>query len=83
MSDSGSKWIVVFSECLTKWMEVFPTPHIKAPTIAQLFVEGIIFCHDAVHSFLTDRGANFTSKVLKHVCSILGIYKQFTTSYHP
>ena len=83
MSDSGMKWIVVFSEYLTKWVEVFPTADIQATTVARLFVEGIVFRHGAVKMLLTDRGANFTSEVLHNICSILDTRKQFTTAYHP
>ena len=83
MSDSGMKWIVVFSEYLTKWVEVFATADIQASMAARLFVAGIVYRHGAVKMLLTDRGANFTSELMRNICLIFQTQKQFTTSYHP
>lgn len=38
-SKLGNRYVVVFSEYLTKWVEAFPVPSIEAPVIARLLVD--------------------------------------------
>ena len=40
-SKLGNRYVVVFSEYLTKWVEAFPVPSIEAPVIARLPVDEI------------------------------------------
>ena len=44
-SSHGNRYAVVFMDYLTKWPEVFPASDQSAPTIAKLFVEGIVSRH--------------------------------------
>ena len=41
-TENGNQYVVVFSEYLTKWIEVFAVPNQRAETIARLFVEQVI-----------------------------------------
>ena len=45
VTSSGNKYVVVFLDYLTKWVEAFPTSDQQAPTIARLLVEHIICRH--------------------------------------
>jgi hypothetical protein len=79
----GSKYILVFSDYLTKWPEAFATSDQTATTVARVFVEEIICRHSAPCQLLSDRGTAFLSNVVQEICDILGTKKVNTTAYHP
>ena len=79
----GSRYIVVLSDYLTRWVEAFPVPSVEATVIARLLVNEIISRHMAPRVLLSDRGTNFLSKVVAEVCKIFQIQKVNTSSYHP
>ena len=83
VSDSGNRYIVVFSDYLTRYPEAFAVPTIDAPTIADLLVNEILPRHGAPRKLLSDRGSNFLSRLVKEVCFLMDTKKTFTTSYHP
>lgn len=83
VSKSGNRYIVVFSDYLTKRPEAFAVPTIDTHVIAKLFVQEIIGRHGAPRKHLSDRGQNFLSKLLKEICRLVNTEKVFTTSYHP
>ena len=82
-SQSGNQYAVVFTDYSTKWPEVFATKDQTALTIAELFVEEIVCRHGVPGQLLSDRGAAFLSRLLKEICSLLGVKKINTTAYHP
>ncbi|XP_065670064.1 uncharacterized protein LOC136088898 [Hydra vulgaris] len=79
----GNLYIFVFGCLFTKYVEAFAVSTIAATSIAELFVDNIVFRHGAPRRFLTDRGSNCTGKLIKVVCDILNVKKLFTTAYHP
>ena len=83
LTESGNKYIVVFLDYLTKWVEAFAVQDQSAETIARLLVEEIICRHGAPQELLSDRGANFLSNLIQEVCEILKIRKVNTSGYHP
>ena len=78
-----NRYLVVFTEYLTKWPEIFAVPTIDAETIAKLLVNEIIPRHGAPRTLLSDRGKNFLSLLVAEVCKLYSIKKINTTSYHP
>ena len=82
-SDSGNRYIVAFVDYLTKWAEAFTVPNQTALTIARLLVEEIVPRHGVPRELLSDRGANFLSKLMAEVCQLLGAKKINTSAYHP
>ena len=83
VTSSGNKYIVVFMDYLTKWVEAFPTSDQKTSTIAALLVEHIVCRHGIPEELLSDRGSNFLSDLMLELCSILGVRKINTSGYHP
>ena len=51
-------------------------------TVARVLYEWFITIFGALAKFLSDREANFTSKLVEELCSMFGIQKCHTTSYH-
>ena len=52
---NGNKYIVVFTDYLTRWVEAFPVPSIEAVQIARLITQEIIPRHGAPRTLLSDR----------------------------
>ena len=80
---NGNRYVVVFMDYLTNWLEAFPTQDQTAETIAGLFVEHIVCRHGIPEQLLSDRGTNFLSSVVQGVCKLLGVDKLNTSGYHP
>ena len=81
-SNKQNRYIVVFSDYLTRWCEAFPVPSVEASVIARLLVDKIITRHGAPRVLLSDRGTNFLSNLVAEVCKIFQIQKVNTSIYH-
>ena len=79
ISNAGNRYVVVFTEYLTRWPEAFAV----ARTIARLLVNHIVLTHGAPRTLLSDRGKNFLSSLVRSVCELLNTKKVNTTAYHP
>ena len=75
--------ILIVGDLFTKYIETAALSSIEIAIITQVFLDKIVFRHGPPHSFLTDRGTNFTSKLMTELCNDLNIHKIFTSSYHP
>ena len=83
VTELGNRYVVVFVDHLTKWVEAFAVPNQTAETIAHLLVEEIFCRHGAPQQLLSDRGANFLSELVLEICKFLQIKKINTSGYHP
>ena len=83
VSDSGNRYIVAFSDYLTRYPEAFAVPSIDVLTIADRLVNEIIPHHGAPRTLLSDRGSNFLSSLVKEACFLMDTKKTYQTSYHP
>ena len=78
-----NRYVVVFSDYLTRWCEAFPVPSVEVNAIACLLAGEIIGRHGAPRVLLSDGGNKFLSKLVLKVCIILQIQKVTPSSYHP
>ena len=83
LTANGNKYVLVFLDYLTKWVEAFAIPDQSAETIARLLVEHVVCRHGVPHELLSDRGANFLSDIIAETCKVLGMKKINTSGYHP
>ena len=83
MIESGNRYVVIFLDYLTKWVEAFAISNQSAPTIARIFVEEIFCRQGTSQNFLSDHGANFLSELMQEVCKLLLVKKVNTPEYHP
>ena len=60
----------------------FITKDQTAKTVARVLYEWFITIFGVPVKLLSDRGANFTSRLVEELCSAFGIQKCHTTSYH-
>ena len=72
-TNRGNKYIVLFTDYYTKWVEAFPLTDMEATTVAQKLITGIMCIHGAPERIISDRGLNFTSEVFKEVTLLLDI----------
>ena len=82
-SELGNRYVVVFTDSLTKWPEAFAIKSAGADVIAQLFVEEVVSRHGAPRTLLSDRGKNFLSKLVQEICDLFSVKKVNTSAYHP
>ena len=83
VSAKGHKYILAVTDLFAKWVEAFPLRSTESTTLATVLVDKIV-CHYWVPTNIhSDQGANFTSAVIQHFCSLLGIGRTQTTAYHP
>ena len=64
----GNRYVVVFSDYSTLWVEAFPVGSVEATVIARLLVDEIISRHGVPGVLLSDRGTNFLSKDVAEFC---------------
>eukprot|EP00118_Oscarella_pearsei_P018893 m.196972 g.196972 ORF g.196972 m.196972 type:complete len:1094 (+) comp39535_c1_seq2:160-3441(+) len=82
-SRRGNKYVVVMVDRFTRWPELSAIPDATAETVADAVVEKIVLRHGCPKKILTDRGAQFTSRLFRRMTERMGVKKIFTTAYHP
>ena len=78
---NGNKYIVVFTDYVTRWPEAFAIKNMEAKTIAKVFVNEIVSRHSAPKVLLSDQGKQFMSKLVKEICLYLNTNKINTTAH--
>ena len=82
-SKNGHRYVIVFTDYLTKWAECFAMKTVEAEAVAKIYVEEVVCRHSAARELLSDRGKNFLAKIVKEVCEFVNTVKINTTSYRP
>ena len=71
VTNSGFRYIAVFSDYYTRWPEAFALPSCEAYRIASLLINKILTRHSAPRTLLSDRGRNFLSALVKETCKLM------------
>ena len=80
----GNKYIVVFTDAGTKWVEAFATPNSPTSTvIADLLINEIICRYGCPRMIVSDNASIFVSELILTICKMMGIAKASISSYHP
>jgi hypothetical protein len=69
-SQDDFKYVLVFVDAFSRWIEVIPIKECSAKTIAWHLYDSIITRYGAPDELLSDRGQNFLSNVVKELCSV-------------
>ena len=77
-----SKYILLIVDSFTKWPEAFPLKDQEAITIAKTLYYEIFTRYRAIKTIISDRVANFMSKVVQSLCQLY-IKRHHTSSFHP
>ena len=83
ITKSKNRYILLFVDYLTKWVEAVPVPNITAKTVAHVFMDHVIAKHGAPQILQSDRGTNFLSQVISELCKGLEIQHIAIPPYTP
>jgi len=82
-SSTGNKYILVFTDLLSKFVVAKATRDNSALTASKVLVEEIILKYGSPNQILTDNGTHFTAELINNVMSLCGVCHIYTTPYNP
>ena len=80
---SGNRYVLVYCDHLTRWVETIPFRRNDSAVMARVLVERIMCRHGAPRTLLSDRGRPFLSSLAKEVYRLLRVKKVSTAAYRP
>jgi hypothetical protein len=83
ISPNGNNCICVMTDYFTKFVTAVALPDQTAQTTADCVYKNIVLMHGPPLALVSDRGSNFTSKLMRYFCKKLNIEQRFTTAYNP
>ena len=81
-SKHGHKYLLVFQDLFTKWVEVYPMRNSNGQTIARAFEDLILFRWETPQFLLTDNGTEFENKSISKMLKDYGIRQISIMPYH-
>ena len=79
----GYKYILVLTDCFTKFVVSLPLQNTTVEAVARAIVDKWILLFGAPDSNHTDQDSNFCSELILEFCKLLGMKKTKTSPYHP
>jgi len=61
VSSLGNRYLLLISDCFTKWVEAFPIRNFRTKTVAGILVDQVISRFGVPSELHTDQGRNFDS----------------------
>ena len=83
LTKTGCRYILIFVDSFTKWVEAFATPSIEASVIANIFYRDIICRFGSPRTILSDRGKQFDCALFREICLLVNTTPLLTSGYHP
>jgi len=83
VSTLGNRYLLVVTDCFTKWVEAFPIRNFRTNTVARVLVDQVVSRFGVPSELHTDQGRNFDSRLFLELTLLLGIKKTRTTPLHP
>lgn len=82
-STRGSHWILVAVDYMTNYSVARAVPVAFGQAVADFLYEEMVMRFGCPQEILTDRGANFMNKVLRHYTQRIKTNHKFTSAFHP
>lgn len=74
--------MLIVVDYAARWPEAVPLPNIQTERMSEALLE--VSCRVGFPSaILSERGSQFTSKLMQEVCRLINVKQAFTTPYHP
>ena len=80
---NGYQYILLVVDSFSRWCESFPLETQDAKQVATVLYNEIITRYGAPSCLVSDRGANFMSKLVSALCEMFDITHHHSSSYHP
>ena len=80
---NGNKFLLVFIDYLTRWVEIVPCANRLASTVAEAIKSRIIVNHSTPEVLLSDNAPEFTGEIMTRLCESFEIKKVQITPYKP
>ena len=77
------RYVVTMIDRATRYCFARPIPDGQAVTIAKAIYSEVISRFGLIDTLVSDRGQDFVSPIVGHLCDLLGTKRIFTSSYHP
>ena len=77
------RYVFVFQDFLTRWIEVLPLRNANGATITKAFKDLITNRWGTAKFLFTDNGTEFHNKVVDHICQEYAIKRVKTSLYSP
>ncbi|OMJ19859.1 Transposon Tf2-9 polyprotein [Smittium culicis] len=78
-----NNYILVFTDLLTRWVEVIAVQDLTSENNSKMLLEKIISVHGCPEKILSDNGTLITGNALTSICKKLNIKKIYASPYHP
>ena len=82
-SKGNIKNVLVITDHFTRYALAYPSKTQTAQAAARILWDNFIFHYGFPEKFISDKGRNFESDLIKELCKIAGVQKLHTTPYHP
>jgi len=82
-TQDGNKYILVITDYFTKWACAFALLDAKASTYMRAMYDGFFSHFGLLRQIHSDEGRNFESKLFREFCTLTGVKKSRTSSFHP
>ena len=81
---NNNKFLLIFIDSFTRWIEVAPCEDQTATTVAQKLIEHVVARFGCPLKIISDRGGSFySSKIMQSLYEKLKITPAYTLPYHP
>ena len=82
-SSKGNKYVIVFTDGFTKYVELKAVKDKSAKIVADFFIHNIILKHGAVEKIVTDQAQSFCSEFMEIIYSTFASKHVRASPYHP
>ncbi|KAG1001557.1 hypothetical protein G6F27_012762 [Rhizopus arrhizus] len=79
----GNRWLLTAVDFATNWPIARAVPDATAEAVADFIYEEIVMRFGCPAEIVTDRGANFTSKLVKQYTDRVKVTHKLTSAFHP
>ena len=80
-TEDGNEYILVACDYFTKWVQVWPLPDHRAPTVARALMTDLFLPFGVPTQLHSDQGREFESRLISELCRAYEINKTRTTPY--
>ena len=77
------RWLLVDTNCFTKWVEVEPLANIKDVDAKRFMWKNIVTRFRIPHALISDNGFQFDRKAFRRYCCDMGITNRYSTPAYP